>query len=295
MIKSMTGFGSAEKATGEWLVRVEVRSVNRKDRQVTFRLPESFRLKESELQKLVEKKVHRGQVYLSLACETRAGAAPVLVNRERVRGYLRGIKQVAAEEKVPVQVDLAGVLRLPEAVRDVETETELRDAVWEDVVEVTENAVERLVEMRRAEGENLARQLEDLCDEMEDMVETIEDLQTGFVEQYRDRLRERINALLEGVDVEVDENVLAREAAVHADRADVSEEITRLRSHLKQFRAGLQEADEPVGRKMEFIGQEMLREANTIASKAPAGEQVNRMIDLKSAVDRLREQVSNVE
>ncbi len=295
MIRSMTGFGTAEKATGQWLLRVEVRSVNRKDLHVSFRLPESFRLKESELQKLIENKLHRGQVYLSVSCESRAGESPALLNTERLRGYLRGLKQVAAEEDVPVQIDLANLLRLPEAIRDVETETELRDALWEDVVAVTETAVDRLVGMRRAEGRNLARQLGELCETIEELVAGMEELQQGFVEQYRDRLRKRIDALLEDAEVAVDEAVLAREAAVYADRSDVSEEITRLRSHLEQFRAGLREAEEPVGRKMEFIGQEMLREANTIASKAPAGEDVGEMIELKSAIDRLREQVSNVE
>jgi uncharacterized protein (TIGR00255 family) len=153
-----------------------------------------------------------------------------------------------------------------------------------------------LVEMRRAEGVNLHEQFKELTGSIGSLVDRIETEQGSFVPGYRDRLRERVARLLEGTGVEVKEDALAREVAVYADRSDVSEEIARLRSHLAQFAEALASEDaEPVGRKMEFLGQEMLRESGTIAAKVPAGPQVECVLSLKSHVDRLREQVRNVE
>jgi uncharacterized protein (TIGR00255 family) len=156
-------------------------------------------------------------------------------------------------------------------------------------------AVDELVEMRRTEGQNLSGQLEEFCAQIAELTDSIEQAQGDFVPDYRDRLVERINGLLEGTGVNVNEDSIAREVAMYADRADVSEEIARLRSHVEQFREALSGPDDPVGRKMEFIGQEMLREASTIASKVPAGRQVDDVLELKTVVERLREQVRNVE
>ncbi|MGD2174463.1 MAG: YicC/YloC family endoribonuclease [Candidatus Brocadiaceae bacterium] len=291
----MTGFGFAEQMCERWVLRVEVRTVNHRDLQVSFRVPESFRLKEVELQKLAEKQVSRGHLYLSLTCEPRKGSAGVLLAEDTVADYLQALKTVSAAQGVPFEVDLASVLSLPGALRDLNADEELRDVLWESVVETSEEALDALVEMRRTEGANLSRQLVELCDTMAELVDGIEEEQGSFVPAYRDRLRERVNRLLEGTEVELNEESLAREVAICADRCDVSEEIARLRSHLDQFREALEGPDVPVGRKMEFIGQEMLREASTIAAKVPAGQQVRQVLELKTAVERLREQVRNVE
>ncbi len=296
MIRSMTGFGTAQKACDDWLVRVEMRSVNHRDLQMTFRTPEAFRAKEAKLQKSIESRVHRGHLYYSLTCEPHAEGGTTLVDEQLVAGYLQALKGLAAAEELPVRVDLASLLALPGALRQLDLDEDLREALWEEVQEVTGLALESLVEMRSAEGRNLGAQLRELCEEMGRLTDAIEEAQEGFVPAYRDRLRERVNRLLDGMDVELNEEPLCREVAIYADRCDVSEEIARLRSHLEQFADALAGDDsEPVGRKMEFIGQEMLREASTIAAKVPAGEQVRQVIELKTAVERLREQVRNVE
>ncbi|MCD6416751.1 MAG: YicC family protein [Planctomycetes bacterium] len=293
MIRSMTGFGRAESVSEDWAIRVQVRSVNQKKLQISFHVPDAFRLKEVELERLVNKEIHRGRLYFSLSCEPQVEGGLPFVNREVVRQYLATLKELAGDETL--HVDMANVLRLPGAITEMSADRELQERLWPHVVAIAEQALDKLLEMRRVEGDNLTRQFLDLCDTMEEQVDQIELAQRDFVPAYRDRLRTRINRLLAGADIEINEAPLAREVAIYADRCDVSEEIERLRSHLMQFRRTLDGPAEPVGAKMEFIGQEMLREAGAIASKVPPGQHVRQVLELKTTIERLREQVRNVE
>jgi uncharacterized protein (TIGR00255 family) len=296
MIRSMTGFGSAERQFEQWLMRAEVRSVNHKELQISFRTPDALKSRETALQKIMEKHVSRGHLYLWLNCEGVSGSTETLVDEERLAGYLRVFRRVAEQEGVALQADIGGMIRLPEVLSDATAEDELTEQLWPGVLETVGAAMESLVDMRREEGRHLARQLIELADGITGLVDRIEQEQDSFVPGYRDRLLERIDKLLQGTGVEVKEETIAREVAVYADRSDVSEEIARLRSHVSQFRDALQSEEiEPVGRKMEFLGQEMLRESGTIAAKVPAGPQVEHVLDLKSHVEKLREQVRNVE
>ena len=295
MIRSMTGFGSAEIHCDEWTVRVECRSVNHKELQLTFRMPDAFRLKEIELRRLVEARIRRGHAYVVLTCRPRVGQAENMVNEKAVREYVEMLKGVAEAADVPFQADLASLMRAPGVLKDVTTDEDLRDQLWPDVLAGCEQALDGLLEMRVTEGGNLAGQLRELCDGMTARIDAIAGGLGDAVAEYRDRLRERLKRLLEGVDTPVSEDALARETAYYAERSDVSEEIERLRSHLAQMAEALDGSDEPVGRKMEFLGQEMLREANTMAAKIPAGDQVAEVLELKGDVERLREQARNVE
>jgi uncharacterized protein (TIGR00255 family) len=295
MIRSMTGFGRAERVSGEWLLHAEARSVNHKDLKISFRIPDAFRSGEIELQKLLEKWLRRGHVNFSLECQPRAGESAVLVDSQRVAQYVSALKQVAADQDIPFTIDLASVLRLPDVLRSMATDEALLKPLWPEVTAVAEAALAQLVSMREAEGANLRAQLEEVCRSVEGLVAGIEKDQARFVVAYRDRLRERIARLLEGTDAAVEEHSLAREVAYYADRCDISEELARLRSHVKQFRETLEADGEPVGRKMEFLGQEMLREAGTIGAKVPSEQQVPQVLELRTQIDRLREQVRNVE
>lgn len=296
MIKSMTGFGQAETRNDRWVVRAEVSSVNHRELKISFRCPGALQLREVELQKRLEKQVSRGHVYVRVNCRPAGERAEALIDPERVGGYLRALSEVAEREGVPFRADLAALLRLPGAMRDLESDEELGESLWPQVLETIDRAVEDLVAMRRREGESLLAHLTELARSIEASVEAIEGEQEGFLPGYRDRLRERINRMLEGSGIEVDDGALAREVAIYADRCDVSEEIARLRSHVAQLGEALaEERGAPVGRKLEFLGQEMLREAGTIAAKVPAGPQVARVLEIKSDVERLREQVRNVE
>jgi len=295
MIRSMTGFGIGEAHCDEWALRAEVRTVNHRDLQLSLRLPDAFHLKEYELQKLIEKEVHRGHLYLSLVCEP-AAEGEVLVDQQRLKAYVAALKGLAADTQgVPVQVDLGSLLRLPGALRDVTTDAEMRDRLWPHVVAATERALEALVAMRRAEGAVLHAELHRLCSAVGELGAAIGHAQGALVAAYRDRLRERLAKLLDGTDVPLSEDLLAREVAVYADRSDVSEEIARLRSHLEQFAEALDGQEAPVGRKMEFLAQEMLREASTMAVKVASGPQVRQVLELKNEIERLRQQVRNVE
>jgi len=295
MIRSMTGFGAAERQCGAWTLNVEVRCVNGRDLQVSFRLPESFYLRESELLKLVESHVRRGHVGFSLSVRPRGGEAARAVDEQAVLGWVRALKSLAEREGLEFRVDLAALLSLPGALSDAAPDENLRDGLWPDVLEVAGQALRALDEMRCAEGRNLRRQLEELCDAIESRLAAVEAARDGLVMAYRERLRERVNRLLEGSDVAVDDGALAREVAIYAERSDVSEEIERIRSHLEQFRDALRAEAGAVGRKLEFLGQELLREASTMAAKVPAGAAVAQVLELKGDVDRLREQVRNVE
>ncbi len=295
MIRSMTGFGSAERHCEQWTVRVECRSVNHKELQVTFRMPDAFRLKEIELRRLVEARMRRGHAYVVLTCQPRAGQSQSMVNEKAVRDYVEMLKGVAEAADIPFRMDLASLIRAPGVMKDMATDEDLRDDLWPDVLAACEQALDGLLEMRVTEGENLARQLRGLCDGMTARIDAVAGGLGDAVAEYRDRLAARLQRLLEGVDTPVSEEALARETAYYAERSDVSEEIERLRSHLAQMAEALDGGDEPVGRKMEFLGQEMLREANTMAAKIPAGELVAEVLELKGDVERLREQARNVE
>lgn len=296
MILSMTGFGSGQSQCDDWMLRAEVRSVNHKELQVSFRIPDVLHPRETALQKLVEKHVSRGHLYIWINCDPVGAESDTLVDEEALGAYVRAARRVAEKEGVPFRADLGAMLRLPGVIRDLDADEDLVESLWPSVLEAVEAALVSLVEMRRAEGANLTEQFEELTTNIGSLVDRIEAEQGSFVPGYRDRLRERIARLLEGTSVEVKEDALAREVAVYADRSDVSEEIARLRSHLAQFAEAMDtDAAEPVGRKMEFLGQEMLRESGTIAAKVPAGPQVECVLSLKSNVDRLREQVRNVE
>ncbi len=295
MIRSMTGFGSAEAHAEQWKLRAEARTVNHKELQLSPRLPEAFHLKEFELQKVVEKKIRRGHMYLTVTCRPAEEAGATLVDEAMLRGYLATLKRLAGSEGLAAQVELGSLLRIPGALMDVTTDEALRDRLWPHVVAVTEAAVDELVAMRRAEGANLWRELHEVCNSISNLVESVAGAQSDMVVAYQERLKERIDKLLAGADVHLDEESLAREVALFADRADISEEVARLRSHLEQFRQALDGDESPVGRRMEFIGQEMLREASTMAAKIPSGVQVRQVLDLKNEVERLREQVRNVE
>ena len=295
MIRSMTGFGAAEARHDHWMVRVELRSVNHRDLQVSFRLPEAFHLRELELQRVVEAQVRRGHVRLVLSAQLDSGRTEVLVDTEHLRGYLLALKDLAGIEQTPVHVDLASLLRLPGALKDVTTDTSLREELWPVVKQVARDALAEMVGMRQTEGANLAGQLGQLCDDVESRLAGVEGCSGQLIAAYRDRLKERIEKLLAGTGVAVSEDSLAREVAFFAERSDVSEEVARLHSHLAQFREALDGDEEAVGRRMEFLGQEMLREANTMAAKMAACEQLATVMEIKGLVDRLREQVRNVE
>ncbi len=291
MIRSMTGFGAGHGAAGGEELDVEVRSVNHKFCEVKVRLPRELAALEIEIAKAVKERLARGGVEVAVRRPgPGAGLAP-RVDVALAESYARAFHEIQARLGLPGAVTLADVLGADGVVR-LEERTVTADAAREAVRRGLGAALDALAEMRAREGEALARDLAARLDLVEASVARAEALVPQVVEHHRARLAERVLELTRGI--ALDPARLAQEVALLADRTDVTEEVTRLRSHLAQARALLSLA-EPAGRKLDFLVQEMHREVNTIGSKAQSAEIAAIVVAMKAEVERMREQVQNVE
>jgi uncharacterized protein (TIGR00255 family) len=291
MIRSMTGFGAGRAPHGGEEIDVEVRSVNHKFCEVKVRLPRELAALEHELARAVKGRLARGGLDVSVRRgQGRAALAP-RVDVELAREYARAFGDVQAQLGLSGPLSLSDVLHAEGVVRLEERALDV-DAARAATFGALDQALAALIEMREREGQALARDLEARLREVESLATTIEALGPASVDHYRTRLQDRIQELARGVSL--DPSRLAQEVAMFADRMDVSEELTRLRSHVEQVR-GLLAGGEPAGRKMEFLVQEMHREANTIGSKSQSSAIAAAVVSLKAEVERMREQVQNVE
>jgi uncharacterized protein (TIGR00255 family) len=291
MIRSMTGFGSGRGSSGGEDVDVEVRSVNHKFCEVKVRLPRELSAAEVELVKLVKERLARGGVEVTVR---RGGAAASFAPRVDVvlaESYARAFAEIQARLSLPGPLTLAEILAADGVVRLEEREVNVEGA-REAVRHALAAALDGLVAMRAREGEALARDLAQRLDAIQALAARVAELVPRSVEAHRARLAERVAELARGVPLEPAR--LAQEVALFADRTDVTEELTRLASHLAQARALLGLA-EPAGRKLDFLVQEMHREANTIGSKSQSSEIAGHVVSLKVEIERIREQVQNVE
>lgn len=291
MIRSMTGFGAGRGTAPGEDVEVEVRSVNHKFCEVKVRMPRELGAVEHELVRTVKERLARGGVEVTVR-RTAAGAglAP-RVDVALAESYARAFAEIQARLGLPGAVTLADVLAAEGVVRLEERAVDL-DAASSALRAGLAAALDALVEMRAREGAALARDLSARLELIERLVARVAELSPQLVEQYRARLDERIAELARGV--ALDPARLAQEVALFADRTDVAEEITRLGSHVAQVRSLLALA-EPAGRKLDFLVQEMHREVNTIGSKSQSAEVAGIVVALKAEVERMREQVQNVE
>lgn len=297
MIRSMTGYGTAETINKDWTIRVEVRSVNHSDLKVSPRLPEALRLKENDLTGIIKDKIGRGQIYLTVSCDVADAAAEMMVHKEKLRGYLEAVKKVVGGESVPLQAEAGSLLNLPDVIASQSIPTSFREEIWPEVLEATELAMDDLIRMREEEGANLCSQLNNVAGELAQKTDEVAERLDDCLNAYQDRLTERVHDLMEASDLNTkpDTETLAKELAVIAEKSDISEEITRMRSHVKQFLEVIDNNKASVGKKLEFIVQEMLREANTMSAKLPSSGMVQLAVDIKSDVQKLREQVRNIE
>ena len=293
MLQSMTGFGAAAGLVEGAEFGVEARSVNNRYLKCIVKVPEAWAGAEPEVEALLRRRVQRGTVTLTVRMRLTDDRAAMRINAAAVAGYLRQLRPLAEQCGQCGRVDLAGLLLLPGACEPPDLE-ELRRRTRSGLMELVDKALAALVEMRRREGEALLADLRGRCDDVARALEDVRRLAPQVVADYHERLARRVGELLAGGKVKIDEDQLAREVAIFAERCDVAEEISRLAGHMEQFRhvAG---AEEAAGRKLEFIAQEMLREANTIGSKAASGEMIRAVVEIKTAVDRIKEQVQNVE
>ncbi|MBQ8725060.1 MAG: YicC family protein [Oscillospiraceae bacterium] len=292
MIRSMTGFGRCSIALENMDILAEVRSVNHRYLEMNVRLPHAYSYLEDKLKKLVQQKAARGKVDISLTIQLHGtDGLEVDVNGELAASYIKALRGANEKFSLTDDLTLTSIMRFPDifTVRKVQLEEE---AVWAAVEPAMADAVEKFAEMRAAEGERLLDDLLRRLETLEQMVSQIEVLAPETAKRYYDKLYTRLSELLG--DREIDESRIVTEAAVFADKIAVDEETVRLHSHIAQFRS-LLELNEPVGRKLDFLVQEMNREVNTTGSKAQDITITRLVVDMKSEIEKIREQIQNIE
>lgn len=291
-VRSMTGFGTSEARGDTLSVSVEVRTVNNRHLKVTTRLPALIEPLARDVEELAKERLTRGTVWIAVNVSRASGNAPGRIVSSVLADYALQFAEAAALLGRDEPPPLDALLRLPGVV-EAEGEHTLDDAERDLTLGAVREALGSLTAMREAEGAILVDALGELIDGMERDALRVEERVPVALLEHRDRLRERLNALLEGATAVPDE-FLAREVALLADKSDVAEEVQRLRSHVTQVRDTLATGG-PVGRRLDFLAQELGREANTIGSKSSDVELARAVIDLKLAVERLKEQAANLE
>jgi len=290
-VLSMTGFGKARLARENYSVTVEIKSANHRYLTVNCRMPDAYGLFAHRMESIIRGSVSRGSVFCSLQMALTDTADAYSVNGELARFYLEEMRRLHPSEPAPAGAALLG---LPGVIREPSEEGVDLEAVWPSVEECTRKALDEFLAMRSEEGKRLAEELRRILDSTAALLVDIEREAGGLVEEYRERLLNRVTKLLAGADVSIDKQDLARELAIYADRADVSEEVVRMHSHIEQCAQKLNQGG-ALGRRLEFITQEMFREANTMASKALSARLTTLVIDLKGEVEKMKEQALNVE
>jgi uncharacterized protein (TIGR00255 family) len=293
IIKSMTGFGAADGQVGHAHVSVEVRTVNHRFFNPSIKLPSRFARWEADVRDILRKRVSRGHVALTVRSRVDTPAGTAGIDEARFASYVATLAGLKQRYALGGELDVATVLRLPDVIVS-ETDETTTDADGAQLVAVVEEAVAALSAMRQAEGTRLAALLEERLAIVESAVARLAARAPDRLIQARDRLREAVRILTEGM--LVDEQRIAQEIALLADRLDVSEELDRFRSHIDAFRVALtQGASDGVGKRLGFLIQEMLREANTTGSKANDAGMLQDVVLIKEELERIREQVDNIE
>lgn len=292
MLLSMTGFGAARSDGGPAGVSVEIRALNNRYLKVTTKCVEPYNAFEPEVERLVRKAIHRGTIQVMLRVQRETAPDEFRLNQTAILSYLDQLRPL--EAKLGAKVELGALLELPGVVADSAAGGWDPMELWDTVAPIVEQAIANLQKMRVEEGRAMRLELLGYCDTLRAAVERVAARAPQVVEAFRDRLHERVRSLLAELDVKLDHADLIREVSIFAERSDIAEEIVRLRSHLDQFGTVIDEP-EPPGRKLEFVTQEMFREANTIGSKASDIEISRHTVEIKSVIEKIRELIQNVE
>lgn len=292
MIKSMTGYGRAEQSTDEMDVAVELKSVNHRYLEFSARVPRNYAFLEERLKRYFQQRVSRGKldVFVSIDASRQPGVA-VELNEPLAEAYAAALRRLAVCAGLPEESLLSRIAQYPDLM-NVRKETPDEEAVWSLVEPAAEEALAAFMRMREAEGQRMKQDVLERLDAILRQVAFVESRSPETVKNYRERIEQKVRELLG--DAQVDEQRLLTETALFADKVAVAEETVRLRSHMDQVRA-LLESGEPVGRKLDFIVQEMNREANTIGSKAQDMEVTRAVVEIKSEIEKIREQIQNIE
>lgn len=293
MVKSMTSFGRSSSEEGQKRIfTVEMKSVNNRYLDINIRMPKALISLEEEVRKMISSSLSRGKVdvFINLKNYSQNEGTPK-VDLKLAEDYLNCLKQIEENFGVKNDVSVMQLARFPEVITMVQEE-EKKEEIFEELKPLISKSIEMMISMRITEGEKLKDDILDKITIIESLVKEIEKVADTVPKAYKIKLEERLSELLSGADV--DQNRLATEVCIFADKATVDEEITRLGSHISQIRKTLS-LDEPIGRKLDFIIQEMNRETNTIGSKSSDIHMTNLVIDIKNLIEKIREQVQNIE
>lgn len=301
MILSMTGFGEASATNDGVSYQLTIRSLNNRYFKLNCKLPDQAGFLEAAIEARIRRALGRGSIFLTLTIRNMSAEAAYEVNEVALSSYLNHLRALAGSVEMPVAVDLATALALP-GVAQPRQPDEAEHLEFKRTIEaLVDEAVAQLLGMRQIEGRALLADLAMHLDRMAGQLEIIAAQAPAVIAEYQQRLRDRVNQLLADQKLELEADTLAREVALFADRSDINEEIARLRGHIEQFREATEEpasdqveGGRQVGRKLDFIAQEFLREANTIGSKSNDSAISRACVEIKSAIDRIKEQVQNV-
>ena len=292
MLKSMTGFGRAQKEIDGYVITVELKSVNHRYFEFSSRVPRQYGFLDEKLKSYINGKVSRGKIECYVTIEAlNTDTADVVVNHTLATAYVNALKEIAETYKLKDDFGASTISRFPE-VLVVKKSDEDEEKLWGYVQEVCSEAIDKFVAMREVEGSKMKDDIYSRGQFILDCVSYIEERSPQTVKEYNDKLVERVHELLG--DVSLDESRILQEVAIYADKVAVAEETVRLRSHIEQLNTFIS-SDEPVGRKMDFLVQEINRETNTIGSKANDVDIARKVVDIKAEVEKIREQIQNIE
>lgn len=291
MIRSMTGYGRGNISKNDREYQIEIKSVNHRYLDISVKMPRQLSYLEDAIKKEISSKVKRGKIDVFITFNNNSlEGRTIKINTELAHAYITELKKLSEKEDILSDIQVTEISKYPD-VLNIQNEQD-DDKLKEEVIEVLNNAVDNFIGMRQVEGSKISEDLLKRLDYIQEKVTEISKLSTGLIEEYVVKLETRIKEILK--DQEIDKQRLAQEVVIYADKCSVEEEITRLNSHILQFK-NLLNSDEAVGKKLDFIVQEMNRETNTIGSKANNLDITNRVIDLKTEIENIREQIQNIE
>ncbi len=292
MLRSMTGYGRSQKIINGRDISVEIRSVNHRYYEYSSRIPRTYSYIDEKLKALLKSSVSRGKVEISVTINNIEGKdSQIAVNKGVAEGYVTALRSISDELNLDDDLTLSKLIRIPD-IFNIQKTPDDEEQICSDVSEVTAEALERFVAMRETEGERLKNDILEKADFIIERVGMVEEQSPLTVEAYRNKLYKKLSEIL--ADKNIDEQRIITEAAIFSEKIAVDEETVRLRSHVSQLRDIL-ESDEAVGRKLDFIVQEINREVNTIGSKAQDLNITRIVVDMKSEIEKIREQIQNVE
>ena len=291
-MRSMTGYGRASLEKENRNYQIEMKSVNHKYSDITIKLPKTLTYLEDKMKKQIGASISRGKVDVFVTFENNSGEGKdIIVNHEMVKKYMDTFYKLAEENQLALSIPVTEVIKLPE-ILSVQTIKTKEDVIEQEVMACLQEAIQHFVEMREVEGNKIKEDLLGRVEQVEKEILKFSEYSAGLVEEYVVKLRQRVKDMLQSDKIE--ESRIAQEAVIFADRTSIEEEVTRLKSHVMQMK-NLLEEKKPVGKKMDFLIQEMNREVNTIGSKSANLEITNLVIDLKTMLEDIREQIQNIE